>query len=70
MASAGPRRRMAHGMHRIAAEEPTMIAGVITSKDVLLHAPSIIGAYGFRRYVRVLRGVLSRRTTTFLELVW
>jgi hypothetical protein len=47
-----------------------MVAGVITSKDVLLHTPSMIRAYGLRRYVTVLCAIVSRRKTTFLELVW
>jgi len=46
-----------------------MVQGLITSADVLLHAPTIIQCFGLRRYLRCLAALLSRRRTTFLELV-
>ncbi len=47
-----------------------MIQGLITSKDVLINAGGIVRNYGLRPYLRCLRALLSRRRTTFLELVW
>lgn len=45
------------------------MSGVITGKDVLLHPFLIIRGWGARCYLRCLRAVLSRRTTTFLSVV-
>jgi len=47
-----------------------VIQGLITSKDVLWNGRSIVRGYGLRQYVRCLCAVLSRRRTTFLELIW
>ncbi len=47
-----------------------MVQGLITSADVLWHAPTIIRAFGLRHYLRCFAALLSRRRTTFLELVW
>jgi len=47
-----------------------MVQGLITSADVLRHAPTIIRAFGLRHYLRCFAALLSRRRTTFLELVW
>jgi hypothetical protein len=47
-----------------------MIQGLITSKHVLWHAGIIVREYGFRGYLRCLRALMSRRRTTFLELIW
>jgi hypothetical protein len=47
-----------------------MIQGLITSKHVLRHAGTIVRGYGFWGYLRCLRALLSRRRTTFLELIW
>jgi hypothetical protein len=47
-----------------------MIQGLISGKDVLRHAGNIVGSYGFLPYLRCLRALLSRRRTTFLELIW
>jgi hypothetical protein len=47
-----------------------MIQGLITSKDLLRNTGSIVRGYGLLRYLRCVRAVLSRRRTTFLELVW
>jgi len=47
-----------------------MIAGVVTTKDVLLHSPSIVNDFGLRTWLNCCRALLRRRRTTFLELVW
>jgi hypothetical protein len=47
-----------------------MIQGLITSKDVLWRAGSIVRNYGFRRYLRCIAALLSGHRTTFLELIW
>ncbi len=47
-----------------------MIRGLITSKDDFWHAGSIVQNYGVRRYLRCVGAPLSRRRTTFLELMW
>jgi hypothetical protein len=47
-----------------------MVQGLITTKDVLFHAPTIVGNFGLRRYLRCLAALLTTRRTTFLELVW
>lgn len=43
--------------------------GVITSKDVIRHSVTILRCFGPRAYVRCLRAALSRRPSTFLEVV-
>jgi hypothetical protein len=43
--------------------------GLITSKDVVTHAFTIIRLWGFATYLRCLRAALSRRPTTFLATV-
>ena len=43
--------------------------GLITGRDVILHAFTIIGLWGLPTYVRCLRATLSRRPTTFLAVV-
>jgi hypothetical protein len=47
-----------------------MIQGLITSKDVLWRAGSIVRYYGVRRYLRCIGALFSGRRTTFLELAW
>jgi hypothetical protein len=47
-----------------------MVQGLITTKDILLHAPTIVRNFGLHRYLRCFAALLSRRRTTFLELVW
>jgi hypothetical protein len=47
-----------------------MIAGVITTKDVLLHSPSILSDFGLRAWLNCCKAILMKRRTTFLELVW
>ncbi|BDG02915.1 hypothetical protein AMOR_19110 [Anaeromyxobacter oryzae] len=43
--------------------------GLITGKDVVLHAFTIIRLWGLPTYLRCLRATLSRRPTTFLGVV-
>jgi hypothetical protein len=47
-----------------------MIQGLITSKDVLWRAGTIVRSFGVRRYLRCICALLSGRRTTFLELMW
>jgi hypothetical protein len=47
-----------------------MIAGVVTTKDVLLQWPTIVQGFGLRTWLICCKAVLSGRRTTFLELVW
>jgi hypothetical protein len=42
--------------------------GLITSRDVVLHAFTIIRLWGLSTYVRCLRATLSRKPTTFLAV--
>jgi hypothetical protein len=44
--------------------------GLITGRDVVLHAFTIIRLWGLPMYVRCLRATLSRRPTTFLAVVY
>lgn len=43
--------------------------GLITSKDVVTCALTIVRLWGFPTYLRCLRAVVSRRPTTFLAIV-
>ena len=43
--------------------------GLITSRDVVFHAFTIIRLWGLPAYLRCLRASLSRRPTTFLAVV-
>jgi hypothetical protein len=43
--------------------------GLITGRDVILHAFTIIRLWGWTAYMRCLRATLSRRPTTFLAVV-
>ena len=43
--------------------------GLITGKDVLLHAFTIIRLWGLPTYLRCIRAAVSRRPTTFLAIV-
>jgi len=47
-----------------------MIAGVVTTKDVLLNSASIVHDFGVRTWLNCCRAILLNRQTTFLELVW
>lgn len=44
--------------------------GLITSRDVVTHAFTIVRLWGFATYLRCLRAALSRRPTTFLAIVF
>jgi hypothetical protein len=43
--------------------------GLITGKDVMTHALTIVRLWGLPTYLRCLRAVVSRRSTTFLSIV-
>ncbi|HVI96793.1 MAG TPA: hypothetical protein VM753_22420 [Anaeromyxobacter sp.] len=43
--------------------------GSITSKDVVLHAFTIVRLWGLPMYLRCLRAMFSRTPTTFLAVV-
>ncbi|GEJ58694.1 hypothetical protein [Anaeromyxobacter diazotrophicus] len=43
--------------------------GAITTRDVLLHGPTIVRCSGPRTYLRCLRALFARRPTTFLAVV-
>ena len=44
--------------------------GLITSRDVVTHALTIVRLWGFATYLRCLRAAVSRRPTTFLAVVY
>jgi hypothetical protein len=46
-----------------------VVRGLITSKEVVLHGPTIVRFWGLRTYLRCLRAALSRRPSTFLAVV-
>jgi hypothetical protein len=43
--------------------------GLITGRDVVAHAFTIIRLWGFATYLRCLRAAVSRRPSTFLAVV-
>jgi hypothetical protein len=45
------------------------VHGVITGSDVLRNTLTILRAWGLRCYFRCLRAALSRRSSTFLEVM-
>lgn len=47
-----------------------MIAGVLTTKDVLAHSAAIVRGFGLRAWLNCCKAILTNRRTTFLELVW
>jgi len=47
-----------------------MIAGVVTTKHVLLHSPTIVASFGLRAWLICCKALLVGRRTTFLELIW
>jgi hypothetical protein len=47
-----------------------MIAGVVTTRHVLLHSASIVHGFGLRTWLSCCKAILTNRRTTFLELVW
>lgn len=46
-----------------------IVQGTITSRDVLLHAFTIVRLWGPAFYVRCVRAIASRRPCTFLEVL-
>jgi hypothetical protein len=44
--------------------------GVITGRDVVRHSITIIRLWGFPTYLRCLRGMLRRRSCTFLDVLY
>jgi hypothetical protein len=47
-----------------------MIAGVMTTKDVLLHSTTIVQDFGLRTWLNCCKALLLNRRSTFLELVF
>jgi hypothetical protein len=47
----------------------TAMRGLITGREVVRHAFTIIRLFGLPTYFRCLRGAVSRKPTTFLALV-
>jgi hypothetical protein len=43
--------------------------GTITAKDVIRYGPTIVRAWGPACYLACLRAALSRRPSTFLEVL-
>jgi hypothetical protein len=57
-------------LHKFAAEGDAMsICGVITTKDVLRHGPTIVREFGAIAYLRCCVAILMGRRTTFLNCV-
>jgi hypothetical protein len=54
----------------VLGQEDDDVAGVITSKHVLLHPASIIQDFGLRTWLNRRKAIVTNRRTTFLELVW
>jgi len=50
-------------------KEAPRMRGVITGRDVVLHAFTIVRLWGLRPYLRCLTATLSRRPTTLLAVV-
>jgi len=46
-----------------------MVCGVITSKHVILHAPTIVAGFGMKAWLRCCKALLRRQSTTFLACV-
>ena len=45
------------------------VQGAITSRDVLLHAFTIVRLWGPTFYLRCVRAIASRRPCTFLDVL-
>jgi hypothetical protein len=45
------------------------ICGVITTRDVLRHGPTIVREFGAAAYLKCCVAILLRRRTTFLSCV-
>jgi hypothetical protein len=50
------------------AREP-VVQGAITSRDIFLHAFTIVKLWGPSFYLRCVRAIASRRPCTFLEVL-
>jgi hypothetical protein len=50
--------------------EAPMMLGLITVKDVLRHAPTIVRGFGAAAFLRCCLVILSRRRTTFLACIF
>lgn len=47
------------------------MVGVITTRDLVLHAHDIVKGFGFRTYIRCVRAVVfSRKPVTFLDCIY
>ena len=57
------------GNARSRSEAP-MILGLITTKDVLRHAPMIVRGFGAAAFLRCCLVIVCRRRTTFLECIF
>ena len=63
--------RLARPLLAILVKEAlVMIAGVVTTRHVLLHSATIVHDFGLRLWLNCCRAVLTNQRTTFLELVW
>jgi hypothetical protein len=47
-----------------------MIVGVITTRDVLLHVPTIINGFGFSCFFRCLLASFRPTPVTFLSIIY
>ncbi len=56
---------MARGVHVNASMQ-----GVITGRDVLRHSLTILRLWGPSCYLRCLRAIVTRRSCTFLEVLY
>ena len=50
-------------------QSPPLVQGTITSRDVFLHAFTIVRLWGPSFYLRCVRAVASRRPCTFLGVL-
>ena len=46
------------------------INGVITTRQVLKHGPTIVREFGASVYLKCCMAILLRKRTTFLNCVW
>ena len=47
-----------------------MIAGVVTTKHVLLHSGTIVQDFRLRVWLMCCKANLTNRRTTILEMIW
>lgn len=48
----------------------SMIQGIVTAHDVLMHPALIVRCFGCRAFVRCIVALAVRRRTTFLDVVF